>query len=449
MSTWDNQDEYGDIEDESSGNGFGSMTDTTNSSSGLPSSVTSRLHAYAKRIGQSNEVVVNSFIELCKTQHNSLDPMAEDEDLLVDWAESLVVETRRQSGGGNGNLQTWVGSFLGVADKKRDRLANIVRANIKRYKEDPAGCISDGRLGLYEKEDGVWTLTTKDGTANTGVAVEGNPVPPHGFKAGNDWVCLTTYNNEASPEKNMGRYAYFLGGEEKDFVNNGNVSLWRIDLKGDNLYKSLDIGRPCKVQVVPPKEGGNENFKDVLNTYSEFTINYTDEFQGLDANLKPFLQPPKFWTMEDFHDFYVSIDSLEQAYESRKQFMTIGGDKRAYGPLVITKGTITRMSTEPRESEYDDEGHNYNMTLSSSIAGDIDCWIPGAVGKCTQPFTSHWGEEAFPYAERSTVFVFGRIGMKTRDGLTTPKLTVFGVYADPRRARRRMTGGDTGVNQFE
>ena len=38
--------------------------------------------------------------------------------------------------------------------------------------------------------------------------------------------------------------------------------------------------------------------------------------------------------------------------------------------------------------------------------------------------------------------------MKTRDGLTTPKLTVFGVYADPRRCRRRMTGGDTGTEQF-
>ena len=104
MSTWDNQDEYGDIEEESSGNGFGSMADTTNSSGGLPSSVTNRLYAYAKRIGQSNEVVVKAFLELCKTQHNTLDPMAEDEDLLVDWAESLVVETRRQSGGGNGKL---------------------------------------------------------------------------------------------------------------------------------------------------------------------------------------------------------------------------------------------------------------------------------------------------------------------------------------------------------
>ena len=57
------------------------------------------------------------------------------------------------------------------------------------------------------------------------------------------------------------------------------------------------------------------------------------------------------------------------------------------------------------------------------------------------------GEDSFPYAERSTVFVFGRIGLKTRDGLTTPKLTVFGVYADPRRSRR-MTGGDTAREQF-
>jgi hypothetical protein len=130
-------------------------------------------------------------------------------------------------------------------------------------------------------------------------------------------------------------------------------------------------------------------------------------------------------------------------------FANIGGERKSYGPLVITKGTINRLNTEPRDSDYDDEGHNYNMTLNSNITGDIDCWIPGAVGKCSEPFRAHWGESSFPYAEKSTVFVFGRIGMKTRDGLTSPKLTVFGIYADPRRSRERITGGDTGVGQFD
>ena len=41
-------------------------------------------------------------------------------------------------------------------------------------------------------------------------------------------------------------------------------------------------------------------------------------------------------------------------------------ERRSFGPLVVTKGHGHRMYTEPRESEHDEEGHNYNMTLSSS-----------------------------------------------------------------------------------
>ncbi len=39
------------------------------------------------------------------------------------------------------------------------------------------------------------------------------------------------------------------------------------------------------------------------------------------------------------------------------------------------------------------------MTLSSTITGDIDCWIAGAVGVMCDPFTSGWGDDAFDYAE--------------------------------------------------
>lgn len=443
MSTWEDEDEYGELEEPTQGNGFGAVVQE-NTAGDLPAPVLERLKAYATRTGKGMEAVKTEFIELCKQYVD--DPMTEDEDLLIDWAEQMVVETRRAGSGGNSKLQTWVGCFVGVADKKRDRLANIVRSNIKLFNDDPEEAVSSGRLGVYSKQEGTWILNTKEGSVSTAIPVSESPVPPHGIKAGDHWVCLTTYDNKAAPSKKMGRYAYFLGGEEGDFVKNGSIALWRVDLTGDHVYHEIINGRPCKISVVPPRENASEAFKDVLGIYSDFSVTYTDEFVSED--LRPLLHPSRFWTNPDFHDLFVQIDSLEEAYEERKEWYESGGERRSFGPLVITKGTVTRMSTEPRESEYDDEGFNYNMTLSSSISGDIDCWVPGAVGKCTQPFVSHWGDDAFPYAERSTVFVFGRIGMKTRDGLTTPKMTVYGVYADPRRSRRRMEGGDTGVAQF-
>ena len=88
------------------------------------------------------------------------------------------------------------------------------------------------------------------------------------------------------------------------------------------------------------------------------------------------------------------------------------------------------------------------MSLSS-MNGDVDCWIPGAVGIMSNPFQAHWGEQAFDYAENSTVFIFGRLGMKDRDGLLSPKITVMGIYGHPRSCRKRASGGNTGVGQFE
>jgi len=437
---WKNDDEYsGDTE-----NGFGSVT-KENTTQGLPDGVIQRLTKYAERTGKNLGDAIAEYLEDIKTNYACNDVSDEDEDLLVDWSEQFVLETRRQSGGSNSKLQTWVGSFIGMHDKKSDRLANIVRANLKLYKEDPNEAVSSGRLGVFEKDGDNWALHHKEG--KTVLEAPSDTKPPYAIEYGNEYVCLTSYDNQPAPSVKMGRYAYFLGGEEEAFVKNGAISMWRIDMTGEHIYHNIDIGRPCKIEVVPPRDNASDAFKDVLGIYSNFEISYTDEF--IAENLRTHLLPSKYWTNPEFHDLYVPIDSLEEAYEERKQFYTAGGEKRQYGPLVVTRGIVSTMNTEPRKSEYDSEGENYLMVLGSQIAGDITCWIPGSVGKCCSPFRAHWGEDSFPYAERSTVFVFGRIGMATRDGLSTPKMTVYGIYADPRRSRRREEGGDTGVGQFE
>lgn len=447
MTDWKEEDEFENIEDDYTpeGNGFGAAVEN-NSSQGLPDGVVERLKKYAERVSVSYDDAVNQFIKDISDNYACDDPSSEDDDLLVDWAEQFTLETRRKSSGTNSKLQTWVGCFLGMHDKKSDRLANIVRANLKLFKDDPNEAVSSGRLGVYEKEGDKWALNHKEG--RTVLDVSSDSKPPFAIEASNNtYVCLTSYDNKPAPSVKMGRYAYFLGHLEEEFVKNGAISMWRVDLTGEYIYQNIDIGRPCKIEVVPPRENAGDAFKDVLTIYSNFEINYTDEF--VSDSVRPLLQPLKYWTNSEFHDLFVNIEDLEDAYDNGKQTATINGEKRQYGPLVITRGMVASLNTEARESEYDSEGENYLMTLSSSIAGDITCWIPGAVGKCCNPFRAHWGEEAFPYAEKSTVLVFGRLGMVTKDGLATPKLTAYGIYGHPRRCRRREVGGDTGVSQFE
>lgn len=436
--SWKDEDEY---EEEGSGsdNGFGTVANSNQ----LPEPVMVRIKAYAERTNKSVDKVKEEYLEYIKVNYGCDDYIGEEEELLIDWAESLFVETRRFSGGSNSNLSTWVGHFIGLHDRTKDRLTNLLRSNLKLYDEDPNEAVGSGRIAVFSKTGDHWSIHHKNNT--TKLEASSAEDPPHGIKHGDDWLCMTNYSGQPAPSKKMGRYAYFLGGEEKDFVNNGSIGLWRVDLTGEAVDLDIDIGRACKIPVTPPKENAREAFKDVLGVYSNFEINYTDEFVG--ESLRPLLTGAKYWTSVD-HDLFVPIDALEEAYEERKESGTINGERRQWGPLLITKGTITRMSTEPRDSEWDSEGFNYSMTLSSTICGDITCWIPGAVGMHTDPFTCGFGEDGFQYAEKSTVFVFARVGLKTVDGLVTPKLTVYGIHADPRRARRRAEGGDTGVEQF-
>ena len=79
---------------------------------------------------------------------------------------------------------------------------------------------------------------------------------------------------------------------------------------------------------------------------------------------------------------------------------------------------------------------------------EVTGWVSGACYDLSNPFVARKGDEEIEWAEKSTVIVVGRIGMSIQDGEEVPKLNVFGVYADPRRIRRRQEGGDTNMEQF-
>jgi hypothetical protein len=416
----------------------------------LPDGVLERIKAQAERTKKSVDETTKQYLDFIKAEWNCDDPYSEDEDLLLDWAESAFVTMRRTGSGASGSTTSFVGCFVGVADKRADRMEWRRRRAIEDFTNDPAQIIESGRLGVYAEQDGKWQLLTSSDPVLTDQPT--NEAPLHGFKADGKWVTfVTTMGQRPYPSVRMGRYLYFLGNEEGEFVNNSNISLWRVDATDDAADAEYQIGRPCRIQVRLPGEKVSENFKDVLGTSMNFldTIEYTDAF--VNEDVRPLLKPTVLWLNGDFHDMYVPIAELGEAYDTRsRSFEGRDGNTGTAGPLVFTKGTVSRMSSEPRASEYDQEGFNYSLSLShGTLSDDVTGWISFGSARGGDPFSAGWGEESFPYAERSTVLVFGRIGMRVSDGKARPKLNIFGVYADPRRGRRRADGGDTGLDQFK
>lgn len=416
----------------------------------LPDGVMERIKAQAERTNQSVEDVLKEYLEYISKEFSCDDAYAQDDDLLMDWSESAFVSARRSSGGG-GDTTTFVGCFVGIGEKKNDRMENLRRRNIQDYTKDPAQVIESGRLGAWSMKDGKWHLHTAGAVKETDAPVDDNP--PFAFKADGEWVSFVSkVGKNPYPSIRLGRYLYFLGNEESKFVNEGLIELWRVDATNDDADMNVDIGRAVRIQVRPPSETTPDSMKDVLGTNSNFstTLDYTEEF--VTEENRPLLNPSNLWLNNDYHDMYVPLEELTDAFDAKSRMIEFAdGRKVKAGPLVFTKGTITNMSTEPRESQYDQEGYNFSMSITSKSNNDeeVMCWIPGAVGNQGAPFMAGWDEQAYPYAERSTVLIFGRLKMRIRDGKTSPQLNAFGVYGDPIRVRRRATGGDTSVDQFK
>ena len=439
--------EYESIED----------TEEVASTTGLPAGVVERLTKYAERTKKDLVEVENQFSAYIAKEYLCENPANEDEDLLTDWAEQMLIETRNESsGGGNYGGVPFVGMFVGVEPNSRDRRTNLVKRAKRDFTLDSGAAVGSGFVGHYTKGEGVWMLNTSNGEKRSEFSTD--EVPDHSFISDGERIVLLTKAGRPKAMSMIGRNYFFLGAPESEFTNDNAIQLWRLDCQGESANMEVRIGKPCKIEARPPNEKAPEGFKDVLGTSLSIkdNIEYTDEF--VSEEVRPLLNPMRMWVDTELHGYFAALEDLTEAFESGSRSFTINGEQGKSGPVIFTKGTINRLSSEARDSEYDEGGRTYSLSLSStelqSVHGNSDGrevmgWIGSACNDLTNPFVAYKEDEEIAYAERSTVLVCGRIAVKRKDGRDIPNLKVMGVFADWRRIRRRATGGETGRGQFE
>ncbi len=222
---------------------------TTAVSSSLPEGVLERLEQYATRTKQDIQKVVADFLEQINKEHGCTDPSQEDEDLLIDWAEQMFIETRNIGGGGApmAGSVPFVGCFVGVDDKRRDRRSNLVARAKRDFTLDPNNAIGSGMVGHYIKQNGQtqWSLSTNNGTALTEIPVD--EVPENSFIADGERICLLAKSGRPKAMSMNGRNYHFLGAPESDFTNDGAIQLWRLDMQGEDADAEVLIGEPCRI----------------------------------------------------------------------------------------------------------------------------------------------------------------------------------------------------------
>ena len=128
----------------------------------LPEEVKERLRWYAEQHSISEDEAEKHYLDYIEEHLGIVNPNEEDEDFLIDAAETFVVERRvMQSPGGSGI--EWVGCFIAVEPKIRDKRARVRGEALSKASADLSQAIEDGVVARAFVENGVWMLEKANG----------------------------------------------------------------------------------------------------------------------------------------------------------------------------------------------------------------------------------------------------------------------------------------------
>lgn len=420
----------------------------------LPEEVLDRLQGYAEANGVSIDEAIEKFEEYLKETFAVSEWHEEDDDFLIEVSEGMVVQKR--SGGGM-KTTNFVGMFVGVDPRSRDKRERVRNEVIQAYMDDSDKAINAGLCAEVIQQDGVWALRKADGIHPTEEPTDKVPWFVVDTPAGQ--IALLQTGNWSSkgepiyPELHS-RFYYFLGNEESDFGS--SIKLWRLDSPHPTAY--IDLYQPCRVKVVPndPNREVNPDFADILRLPKGWhkEVSYTTDF--VDAELVPQLSPEKFCVNPAIHQHHISlVDSLEYYHANLKEVAGLN----PIGPLVVLKGKVTSLFKEGWDNDYDETGKVYNLRFTSwdlqkeypsGMRSEMQAIIGGNLVENFHAFDFNDEGTWRPYAERSTVLVFGRLKVRqTENDGEVPQITAFGVYAVPRYTVPAADGGNHDASQFD
>jgi hypothetical protein len=420
-----------------------------------PEAVIERLQGYADANNISLDDAKQKFVEYLSDKFAIDNWQDEDEDFLIEVCEGMVVQRRS---GVSIQTENWVGIIIGVDPKKRDKRKRVREEALAAWTADPDKAINAGIVARCVKDNGVWNLVKADGTHPT-EEKEDDDSPWFLVNTSTGPIALLQTGNWSSkgdpirPEL-WSRYYYLLGNTEQEFGN--KVGLFRLDSPDPDADPQLF--KPCRLKVVPndPNREINPDFADVFRLPRKWVndVVYTNDF--VEADLQPQLSPEKFCVNPSIHNYNVPLTDLLETYQSGMK--EIAG-MNPVGPLAIIKGKVTSLFKEGWDSDWDETGKTYNLRLTSwdlqrehtsGLRSEVQARIGGVNKERFHAFEYKDGDQWKPYAERSTVLVFGRLGVRvTEDAGEIPQITAFGIHAVPRFVVPAADGGNPSTEQFE
>ena len=116
-----------------------------NDEGGLSTDVLERLHWWAELHGKTEDEAKAEFLSYCADALGIASVTDEDEEFILDAAETFVVEKRVMTSSG-ANTTELVGMFLGVESKLRDKRERQRNEALSAARESLDSAIQSGRV---------------------------------------------------------------------------------------------------------------------------------------------------------------------------------------------------------------------------------------------------------------------------------------------------------------
>tara|TARA_R100000008_G_C3586787_1_gene173092 strand:- start:1386 stop:2729 length:1344 start_codon:yes stop_codon:yes gene_type:complete len=429
----------------------------------LPEEALERLRWWAELHGKTEEEAIEGFSEYCAESFGMMDFSEEDDGFIVEASETFVVERRVSSGGGSaGESEEFVGMFVGIESKVRDRRERDRAAALRIVREQGlTDALESGRVARAFVEGGVWMLEKANGiVASTQERYEEGVAPWFLVEDGGMQLALLQNNPEWGRHGEpiapyMWARTFRFEGNSADKLDDEIRSL-RITVSASDLNecsKPVRMFESCKIRV-RVRKNVNPGWEDTYSGVNRFfdNITYTDDFVPEDE--RALLQGENF--VKALGSWVDDLTDLTDLYEDKSE--KIAGIDNPVGPLVAIKARVMHMNKEGYDSEFDPTGKDYIMRVSSfalqrayptnMMMQELSVRIHGHLAQENHAFDYHSEDGWKPYAVKSTVIIFGRLGVRRTDDGDVPKINAMGVYAVPRLAIPAGEGGNTNLSQF-
>ena len=426
----------------------------------LPEEVKERLRWYAEQHSVSEDEATKQYLDYIEEHLGIVNPNEEDEDFLVDAAETFVVERRVMQAPGGSTVE-WVGCFIAIEPKIRDKRANIREQALAEARKDLSNAINGGKIARAFVESGVWMLEKANGiVASTQERFVEGEDPWFLVRDSGMTLCLLQSNpdwarhGEPIAPSLFSRTYRFYGNEPEMYAD--DMQAIRIDVGGateEDVSKAVRIGQACKIQLRPQgtvTEGWEDSYRAANNFFAN--IVYTDDF--VEESDRQYLKGEIL--MGGMDSYVADLTELMEVYQNQSE--KVSGYDTPVGPLVCIKGKVTDINRTGYETEYDPYGKDFSMRVSSfqlqrEFANDmwrkeITVRVHGFLGEECHAFDYEGREGWKPYAVKSTVYIFGRLGVRATDDGQVPAMKAMGIYVPPRLAIPAGEGGDTSLDQF-